>query len=122
MQITLNIGLENCPYNFHQVGSIVTNLPLFDRVEFRQQDGEYNGEPERTLVAQCSLDPKVIRLKNSLIIKRLSHDVEVLCEWLSQESIAFKIESGKLDLGVLVYHREFEGDAQTFNPNYFINF
>ena len=122
MQITLNIGLENCPYNFHQVGSIVTNLPIFDRVEFRQQDGEYNGQPERTLVAQCRLDFKVIRLKNSLVIKRLTHDIEVLCEWLNQESIAFKIESGKLDLGVLVYNREFEGDTDTFNDKYFINF
>jgi hypothetical protein len=51
-------------------------------------------------------------------IPRILKDVKVLCRWLNQESIAVQID-GSENLSYLVYHENYRGEKQSFNPEYF---
>lgn len=103
--IKLNIGLENNPYEFADVLTFVNELAILN--SFRQELGEYNGEPERTFVASLYSEHAEER-----ILKR----IELLTIAFTQDCIAVKIN----DVGYLVYNPEYKGEKFEFNNEYFI--
>lgn len=103
--IKLNIGLENNPYEFADVLTFVNELATLN--SFRQESGEYNGEPERTFVAS---------LYSKHTEERILKQIELLTIAFTQDCIAVKIN----DVGYLVYNPEYKGEKFEFNNEYFI--
>lgn len=109
MKTVLNIGLENNPKSPEGVLEVIEALFCFtELVEQRTQDGQFNGNDENTLV---------VELDSGLDVGTLRLNIELLCEVLTQESIAVKF-NGK---GELVFNPEFKGERYEFNEDYFLN-
>jgi len=108
MKAKLNIGLNNCFYNYRDVVGVTHNLlgTEYGYISARYHVGEYNGNPEPTAVIELD-----VHNKTSLI-----EVVEHLCSIFTQECIAVKY-NGK---GKLVYNPNFKGQQYKFDPKYFI--
>lgn len=105
--VKLNIGLENNPYTFFGVECTV-RIHLEGMInESREEIGEYDGNPERTVVMDVT-SPKGI--------KSILKSIENLTIIFTQDCIAVKIN----DVGYLVYHPEYKGEKFEFNNEYFI--
>lgn len=105
--IKLNIGLENNPKTISELTDllkikwiVINNLAI--------KEGEFNGNPERTLVIEGET-----KLKKEFILKMIEH----ICKVATQESIAVKINGE----GILVFNPEYKGERYEFNENFFIN-
>ena len=105
--IKLNIGLENNLYSFEEVHKIIPRYISYLNYTYRQQTGEYNGEPERTFVAS---------FEHGASDKIILDIVEYLTTIFTQDCIAVKIN----DVGHLVYNPEYTGEKFEFNNEYFI--
>ena len=122
MKTTLNIGLENNTLVdesdiSRSVERIVDNLlwVIGNVSNYRVELGEYDGEPERTLIVEL----------DSVRVPRICLDAEIqrLCDEMSQECIAYVSEH--VDHSNLVYSSEMikSGlDTLEFNSDYFLNF
>lgn len=107
---TLNIGLENNPFNAGEVEAIIsTRLGCMTTINTRLHIGEWNGNEERTLIVSFTSAHRI-----SFIIAL----VEELCTLLTQEAIPAAGEN----FGILIYNNNFTDERFTFNPEYFINF
>lgn len=105
--IKLNIGLENNPYTFFGV-AFTTRIELEAMIDkSREEVGEYNGEPERTVV---------LGLTSPYVETSILKKVELLTKKFTQECIAVKIN----DVGYLVYNPEYTGEKFEFSNEYFI--
>lgn len=102
---TLNIGLNNNPFDFQESVIIISNMGL---IEFDFQIGVYDyGDgilvQEPTLVAKFSRKPKMA----------------TLCRIFEQECIpVFDHSTSK---GDLVYHSSFKGERYQFCSDYFLH-
>ena len=56
IRVKMNIGLENNPLSYDEIVQKLENDPRVTLGTTEQVDGEYNGEPERTLVLSAKFD------------------------------------------------------------------
>ena len=109
MEAVLNIGLENNPKGPEGVLEVIEALFSFTELaESRVEMGEFNGNPERTLI---------VELDSRLGVESLRLNIELLCDILTQESIAVKF-NGK---GELIFNPAYNGERYEFNEDYFLN-
>ena len=108
---SLNIGLENNTLNRYQIEELINYIFNSNgRIYSRQNIGEYNGNPENTLIlviAGTTWDQHKVR-----------EFVQLLCTLLTQECIPVKSPGYK----ELIYNSNFEGEKFTFNDDYFIDY
>ena len=106
----MNVGLENNPFNAYAVEKIIARqFSEPTTIKTRLHVGEWNGQPEETLIVKISTFDK---RKDILKITKN------LCSLLTQDAIAIKDNDG----GLLVYNDNFEGEKFTFDTQYFINY
>jgi len=110
-QVTLNLGLENNPYDMtcDLVELINTTVLNTFETSVRIVEGTYNGELERTAVVTC--------ITTESDLKILTEEVEKLCVIFTQERIPFLLNNAQ---GVLVDHPFMNLNFMTFDLNYFI--
>ena len=106
-RIKLNIGLENNPIG--DIDGIVQKLQDNPKVRLgttEQVDGEYNGQPERTVVVDAKFDGTASEFRK--YIEGLNKD-------LTQEAIGVKF-NGK---GSLIYDPDYKGEKYKFDQKFF---
>jgi hypothetical protein len=109
MEAVLNIGLNNNPKSPEGILEVIEALFSFTELsEHRIEMGEFNGNPENTLI---------VELDSRLNAEWMRINIEILCEQLTQESIAVKF-NGK---GELVFNPAYKGERYEFNEDYFLN-
>ena len=108
MKISLNIGLNNNPYNHEQIKNLLSNIGTI--LNSRQVDSTYIGNIEPTSVIIID-----VPFKNN---KNLVNWIEDLCKITTQEAIAVKNDEG---FKQLVYNPNFKGEILKFDENYFVN-
>lgn len=106
MKITLNIGLNNNPYNHTELKNLLNNVGTI--LNSRQIDSTYNGVLEPTSVIIVDLD-----VLNTKILREWVKD---LCNITTQECIAVKNDDGFQEL---IYNRGFKGEKHTFSTDFF---
>lgn len=106
---TLNIGLENNPLTVDQILDIISNRTAGATIFNRLHLGEYNGNPERTLIVNFNSYKSTFAMV---------HFVEELCNICTQECIPVKTKN----FNKLVYNLNFAGGKFDFNPDYFIEY
>ena len=99
----LNIGLNNNPYGAEEVinklNGVMGDIPITFSVEM----GEYEGNEEPTVVAVYESYASI-------------EDLERLCEEMTQECIAIKVNG----VGSMVFNPGYNGERFEFNDQYFI--
>ena len=117
--ITLNIGLLNNPFSngkatgtyFNDILNVIRfQFPSESEIDFRFENGTYNGEVEPTLIVRIETDDELTTSQTKTICCNL-------CQFFTQECISFT--SGEYNS--LVYNREYSGTKFEFDPRYFIN-
>ena len=103
---TLNIGLNNNPFNAHQIFDMLQDFYLVPSI-MAVEMGEYNNNEEPTLV---------VRVRPML--DDMDSLIRELCKVLTQECIAYINDS--TEEGKLVYNESFEGEKYVFDMQYFI--
>ena len=107
-RIKMNIGLENNPID--NIDGIIDKLDSDPRVRLgstEQVTGEYEGNPERTVVVDAKFDGTASDFRK--YIEQLNAD-------LTQEAIGVQF-NGR---GSLIYDPKFEGDKYKFDSEFFI--
>ena len=107
-RIKMNIGLENNPID--NINGIIKKLQSDKRVRLgttEQVTGEYEGNPERTVVVDAKFDGTASQFRD--YIEKLNAD-------LTQEAIGVQF-NGR---GSLIYDPKFKGDRYTFDPQFFV--
>jgi hypothetical protein len=105
--ITVNIGLNNnAVENIYQY---FMEHRGYNVVNFKIEDGAYNGVPEPTAVLELSTDYK--------LASKIIADFEKISTVMTQTCIA--ISSDEFD--ILVYNPNFAGQRQKFNNKYFVS-
>jgi hypothetical protein len=106
--LQLNIGLNNNPYSPEEVTRLLTTY--FDGlVGVREHMGEWEGEPEPTMVVKIVVD---MEYTDAYIM------VSTMASNFTQDCIAMKFN----DKGTLVYNVDYEGNPFDFSDEYFIEF
>ena len=106
----MNIGLENTnEFNAAHIERILQAFITESTIQTRLHVGEWDGEPELTLV---------IRFESSAKRITILQMVKYLCTLLTQEAIPVKDSEG----GILIYNDNFTGEKMVFDPQYFINY
>lgn len=119
MRIYLNIGLNNNPFTSEQIARFFEGVGL--SVRYEERDGEFNGAPEPTFVAeieQAQTPPCMVSAHELLTFA---------CSLLTQESIAVVVvdskepgdHSRRMD-GKLVFNKDYKGERYPFSFEYFI--
>jgi len=103
MKTILNIGLNNNPYDVADITYVLNTLFDGKPTNFDILNGEYNGEVEPTLAVEYD---------GALF----NHELESLCELLTQECIAVKVD-GK---GKMIFNPNFTGDKFEFSDEHFL--
>lgn len=115
--ITLNIGLNNNPYNLEQAKQLLSNSYLTHVIhEYKfSPDGVFKDNPEPTLI---------VRFSTGTSFEKCVEWLKILNEEFTQECIAMsweQVEDGfKRTKETLVYRDEFEGERYTFDKQYFL--
>lgn len=104
--ITVNIGLGNNEVNVYDY---FLNHSGYKIKKHKLIIGEYNGEPELTLVLKLKTDYKRV--------SKIISDFEKICAVMTQECIA--ISSSQFN--ILVYNPNYTGKKVKFNNKYFIS-
>ena len=107
-RIKMNIGLENNPID--NINGIIKKLQSDKRVRLgttEQVTGEYEGNPERTVVVDAKFDGTASQFRD--YIEKLNAD-------LTQEAIGVQF-NGR---GSLIYDPKFKGDRYKFDSDYFV--
>jgi hypothetical protein len=107
--LQLNIGFNNNPYTFEKITEVLVSAFGGEIVGTLEHMGEYEGNPEPTLVA------KIITAEE---YTDAYITVSTMASMFTQECIAMKFN----DKGTLVYNVDFEGEQYTFDAEYFIEF
>ena len=105
----LNIGLNNNPYTFDKITEVLVTAFEGEIVAVREDLGEYETNPEPTLVA------KIITAEEYTDAYIMT---SIMATKFTQECIGMKFN----DKGTLVYNVDFEGKKMDFNSDYFIEF
>jgi hypothetical protein len=108
MEFKINIGINNNTKTFDELWRYLADKQGYYLIEFSEQNGEYNGIAEPTLVARLRTD--YVRLS------KVVSDIENICSVLNQDCIAIQGDSFEL----LVYGVSFKGERQKFNNKYFL--
>lgn len=106
MKITLNIGLNNNPYNHTEIKNLLSIVATI--LNARQINSTYNGVLEPTSVIILDLDV--------LNTKDLRKWVQDLCIITTQECIAVKNDEGFEEL---IYNKNFKGEIYSFSDEFF---
>jgi len=106
-RIKLNIGLENNPQSYDQIIETLQSNPDIILGSTERVDGEYNGQPERTLV---------VNAKYKGPAKDFRRYIEGLNQELTQEAIGAQFNNR----GSLIYDPNFTGERYQFDKQYFI--
>lgn len=106
MKITLNIGLNNNPYNHTELKNLLTIVGTV--LNARQIDSTYNGVLEPTSVIIIDLN-----LANTRDLRKWVQD---LCIITMQECIAVKNDEGFEEL---IYNKNFRGEMYKFSQEFF---
>lgn len=103
--IVFNIGLNNNPYKVKEILARLNYLVDDTYTSYKTGIGEYVGAEEPTLVVSYD-DPKVSSIK-----------LEILCMWLQQECIAYKLGG----VGYMAFNPKYTGERYKFDEQFFIN-
>ena len=116
-QVTLNIGLNNNPYNLEQAKQLLTNSYLANVIhEYKYTpDGTFVDNPEPTLIARLSTGASFDTLVD--VVKELNKIFTQQCIAMSWVNVTDGIQTTK---ETLVYRDEFIGERYTFDRKYFI--
>ena len=106
-RVKMNIGLENNPKDRAGVLEALSKDPRFTIGSSEQVTGEYEGNPERTVVYDAKFDGS--RAEFTEAIEKLNKE-------LTQEAIGTTFDGD----GDLIYDPAFEGDRYTFDKEFFI--
>ena len=112
-QIEINLGLNNNPFTDKtDIKTVLEsqNFSIFRDDDIRFEQGEYNGESEKTAVIGT-------RLFNSTP-EQINDKIIALCVMFEQECIAYKINGND---GKIAYHNRFK-ERYEFSPNLFQDF
>lgn len=106
-RVIFNIGLNNNPFADVVMAKFSQRIEAMTMIDNSIKVGVYNGVEEPTAVIIC-----YTVMTNGDIIKM----TESLCEQMTQECIAIKIDN----IGHLVYRPDFEGERYEFDEKYFL--
>ena len=107
-RVKMNIGLENNPKNYDAIVAELAKNPKVRLGTTEQVTGEYNGNPERTLVVDAKYDGTA---------KEFRTYIEGLNKTLTQEAIGATF-NGR---GSLIYDKDFQGEKYKFDKQYFLS-
>jgi len=114
MKYTINIGLHN--NNFSQAVMHINNAKqtgYFDNYHIREVNGEYNGEPEPTIVLTFETEANITSVVPL---------IETWCKNMTQICIAMRLEDKDNNtFGALIYDTSFRGRKVPFDSKYFLN-
>ena len=116
-QVTLNIGLNNNPYNLEQAKQLLSDGYLSKSIhEYKYTpDGVFVDNPEPTLIVRFTTTASFEYLID--ILKELDKIFTQQCIAMSWVNVKDGIQTTK---ETLVYRDEFEGERYTFDKQYFI--
>ena len=106
-RVKLNIGLENNPKDRAGVLEALSKDPRVTLGSSEQVTGEYEGNPERTVVVDAKFDGP--RDQFNALVENLNKE-------LTQEAIGTTFDGD----GNLIYDPAFKGDRYTFDKEFFI--
>lgn len=124
---TFNIGLNNNPFNYEEVVTILTNAiqRRGTKVQAQLREGLYCPDDE-TIVFEPTAVVRVLHNEEYQDDLWASMMSETFCASFTQECIPYRhIESKEGNVLVteeLVYNRQFTGDKYDFDGKYFIDF
>jgi len=105
--VEMNIGMENNPEGYEGILDILDRSSRMTLGSSEQANGEYNGEPERTVVVKAKYNGSQAEFNN--YIQRLNKK-------LTQEAIGTTYNGE----GNLIYDPDYRGERYTFDPQFFI--
>ena len=108
--IELNIGMNNVPLHLYDLIDTLKELGLFKMSGFKYTLGQYNGEPEDTLVLHGFMN----KMDNSELIKYWEDIAQILC----QDCIALRTST----IEALAYSPTYSGTKMKFDHEFFIKF
>ena len=116
-QVTLNIGLNNNPYNLEQAKQLLTNSYLANVIhEYKYTPhGIFEDNPEPTLIVRFSTTASFEYLID--ILKELDKIFTQQCIAMSWVNVKDGIQTTK---ETLVYRDEFRAERYEFDRKYFI--
>ena len=111
--ITINIGLNNNPYDLEQLTTLFNNTKEFKHIIFEVQEGTYNLKKEFTFIVEG---------ETKQTSEQIESFISNLCTLLKQECISFSLDISKDNKQVnkLIYNKNYNGLKQEFNKNYFL--
>lgn len=111
--ITINIGLNNNPYDLERLTTLFNNTKEFKHIIFEVQEGVYNLKKEFTFIVEGETEQTPEQIKSF---------ISNLCTLLKQECISFSLDISKDNKQVnkLIYNKNYNGLKQKFNKNYFL--
>lgn len=113
----VNIGLNNNPYHYSTCESMLANQnnSFIAFTNFRQADGEWDGQIEPTLVCKMHI---VADSGHVLIARKV---IRELCDMFTQDAIAIRSVDADDEGGELIYREGYDGQRYVFNSHYFLD-
>lgn len=117
MELQLNIGLGNNPFNYEQASDLATKILSAHgcyNIQSRKDDGVYIQQEEDNVVMKFNYEGEYEWMYNKL---------SALSLLMNQECIAWYIPNFPFgNEGVLVYSNTYQGQKNTFNIKFFKQF
>ena len=112
--ITINIGLNNNPYNLEQLTKLFNNTKEFKHIIFEVQEGIYNLKKEFTFIVEG---------ETKQTSEQIESFISNLCTLLNQDCIAFSLDISKdnKQINKLIYNKNYIGLKEEFNKEYFLS-